>query len=262
MRHWLSVLAVTAVGVLLTYVSIAARSTLVPLIGHPVAPPRDARTSTTQVPPFEVIGSPYLHMRTTTYTVSMTPQAIQNYYGPRLRALGYSFPGTGYSCSQAAPCDVNLGYQKGQYVTVAITIDPLSAKTSRYSVTMEQIVPPPRPEASIVPNDVRSLEIDYLANGGAAGTSRTITDAAAWRPFLRIVNSLPMDYRGVTHGLCLPGDVRAVVRIDAGRQTYTFSVNPSCVTVTAPGNAKLVDLQSALWTEVTKVLGVSSSLAP
>lgn len=223
-------------------------------IAIPVPPPKGAVRSGTAIAPFETIGSPYLKTTVQTYLVRMTPQEVQDYYTPRLRALGYRWSGSGSSCGGSQPCASDLAYALGPYTTFVLTVQPLGASRSRYSAAVEHIALPPRPKVSIVPADVQSLKISFRASASSAWISRVFRAAKDWQPLRRLVNDLAVDGRG-EHGCAFDVGARATLLFRTGSRTYLFSENPACTSVTGPGPVSLEDV-NVLWPAIVKALHV------
>lgn len=220
----------------------------------PVPPPGGTSPSSVAVTPFQRPASPDLQMTVKSYSVNMTPQQVHDYYAPKLLKLGYSASGTGQSCGPSGPCSSDWAFQRGKYATFVLTALPQGADASRYSAAMELIVPPKRPSASIVPKDVQSLSIKVRAKGQDAWTSVTLTAPSAWGPLLKIVNSLPVDARGV-HGCTADFGARSELRFVAGGKAYVFQENPACTSVSGPGGASLEDDYS-LWNATVRAAGL------
>ncbi len=217
-------------------------------------PPGGASPSSAAVTPFQRPGSPDLQTTVKTYSVTMTPQEVHDYYAPKLLRLGYSASVTGQSCGPSGPCGSNWAFQHGKYATFVLTVDPQGADASRYSAAMELIVPPKRPNASIVPKDVKSLTIKVRAKAGDAWTSVTLTSPSAWGPLRKIVDSLPVDARG-THGCLADFGARSELSFLAGGKTYVFQENPACTSVGGPGGASLED-DFTLWNATVRAAGL------
>lgn len=227
-----------------------------------VAPPAGAHLSPHGVQPFETIGSPYLHTAVSTYASPLAPQAVLEYYLPRLRGLGYRLSGQGTSGRYGTVLSYDWQFSRGAGMddTVLLTVEPKGSGTL-YSVTRELIVAPPRPKGSIVPHDVRQVIVLARRAAGEAWVSRTLKIPVAWREILGVVNALPVDTRGV-HGCVADFGAAAKVVFTTGQGNYAFTEDPACDSVAGPAGAHLQDAGMKLWRTVIALTGVPVSQAP
>ncbi len=223
----------------------------------PVPPPPGATPSKHEITPFQRVGSPYLHTSDANYEVPMPPQEVYLYYAPRLQRLGYVANTQGESCGPKGPCMSDWAFQRGNYDWVVLTVDPLQTNHSRYSIEMQQIVPPPRPRESIVPADVQSLTIEMLPGG--QGRPIAVTSPSEIAALRRLANRLPMDTRGV-HGCAADTGVGAILRFLAGGKSYIFTEDRACASVKGPGGVALEDTGD-LWNALLKAAHLLSGSA-
>ncbi len=202
--------------------------------------------------PAMTIGSPYLHMRTETYEVPTTPAQIYGYYAPLLRRLGYRLNGSGEVCGPMIACSPSWDFQRGALSTFVLNVQPMGEK-NRFSLTMEQIVVPPRPGLSYLPQGVERLQIRLQPHGGSAWRSADATSPAALSQLRRLVNSLPVKPWS-THG-CLPGGGNAVLFFTAGGGIYTYYDSGMCDFVEAPTGIQLWDPTGRLWQAIVRTVG-------
>lgn len=228
-----------------------------------IAPPAGARPSSQELPPFETVSSPYLHTSVETYTVQIAPRAVYAYYLPRLQHQGYRPSGEGTSGSFAKGItgwDWSFSRGAGMQDTLLLTVEA-QGSGSRYSVARELIVAPPRPAASIVPRDVQEVVVSARASMNEPWVTSTLRSPQAWRGILKVVNALPVDTGG-RHSCTADLGAAAEVRFVGASQSYAFSEDPACDTVTGPAGAQLQDEGFGLWTTVTRLVGLPTQSAP
>ena len=227
----------------------------------PVPPPAWARPVSKEVPPAQEPSSPYLQMRVWSYAAAGTAQEVYAYYAPRITDLGYTANASGQSCQVQIGCAPFWAFQRGQNDTIVLTVALGTGGPTRYSLTLQRIVPPPRAKESVVPADAQSVTVARGTAGGAFSLRRTVTALGEVRTLREIVNRLPVDTRGV-HGCLADTGARAEVIFRAPQGTLTFLEDPACDSVSGPGKAALTDPGYRLWDAVSKLLGQSTRFLP
>ncbi len=250
-------------GLLLTGATVMWRLSTPAAADHPFVippPPPGAHVSSRKLAPFVTATSPLLHVKMTSYVVPLSARSIYAYYSPKLRQLGFQEVAGGYTASLTEGIE-GWGWQfsKGSsdHMTIVLTVKP-SGSTSLYSLASEVILAPPRPKTTLVEYAVKKVLVRSRSSGEVFWTARTLRSPRSWRGLLTVVNTLPMDVRGVLG--CLGNDgASATVRFSTTKGSYSFSEDPACASVIAPSGVRLWDKNLRLWRVITSITGVRTN---
>jgi len=238
----------------------AAHAPMAPSNPLAIAPPPGARASKVELQPGLVSPSPFLHIKIKTYLTALVAHNLDDYYLPKLQALGFQTAGQGETASSSQGNEEwDWWFTRGPagyFSTVVLTVEP-KGLGSRYSLAREDIVVPARPKASIVGGKVTRVVVSLRALASRPWIRRALSSPQAWRALLQAMNALRIDPRGAVH-LCLADrGARGIVQFWTIRGSYLYSENPACGSVIGPDDTRLWDQNLKVWGLIKYATGVT-----
>lgn len=194
------------------------------------------------------------------------PQAVLDWYGPRLARLGYTrFGGSSTNVEGIQPQTHTATTQyfagPGEAFRNGVDVQVEDAITGGTLLLLNahMTTPPPRPPASRIPSDLRSLAVVFGSNWDDATTRqwaaqtgstfyrswrRTLRDGPLPARLARLINAMPV-WTGISNGTLDPYWATLTFHTRGGR-AMVFTERTCCAGVQGSG-VTLDDTHGALW---------------
>lgn len=198
--------------------------------------------------------TPYLVVAGSNY-VLMAPLAFaEKWYSRHLADAGYVLTGEAtvgdFKTGQSSDAFTYTS-KKHQGLAIDVSFQSVNRRRTLLRYWVKDILAPPRPPASLLPENATGIQVQYIPATGKTPVTVTITNPQSIRAWVQQINALPIDTRSLQ---CSAGDGESaqVSFMDASGQASVVKVDPACGQVILQGYPPLQD--KAIWKMVLQAV--------